>query len=131
MSIFNPWGELRAIKARLAAEEEAYLIEEAQQQADWAKKDALLGELDRKNATLRRANEKLRGQLKEADKRIDYLEKLAAKNSSLYAQETHRSAKIAKTLKEQDELVIMLHEKLAASIQRDPKTGRLLPRKGK
>jgi paraquat-inducible protein B len=131
MSIFNPWGELRAIKARLAAEEEAYLIEEAQQQADWAKKDALLGELDRKNATLRRANEKLRGQLKTADKRIDYLEKLAAKNSNLYAQETHRSAKIAKTLKEQDELVIMLHEKLAASIQRDPKTGRLLPRKGK
>jgi len=130
MSIFNPWGELRAIKARLAAEEEAYLIEEAQQQADWAKKDALLGALDRKNATLRRANEKLRGQLKTADKRIDYLEKLAAKNSNLYAQETHRSAKIAKTLKEQDELVIMLHEKLAASIQRDPKTGRLLP-KGK
>jgi len=131
MSIFNPWGELRALKARLAAEEEAYLIEEAQQQADWAKKDALLGELDRKNATLRRANEKLRGQLKTADKRIDYLEKLAAKNSGLYAAETHRSAKIAKTLKEQDELVIMLHEKLAASIQRDPKTGRLLPRKGK
>lgn len=131
MSIFNPWGELRAIKARLAAEEEAYRVEEAQQQAEWAQKDVLLGELDRKNATLRRANEKLRGQLKTADKRLDYLEKLAAKNSSLYAQETHRSAKIAKTLKEQDELVIMLHEKLAASIQRDPKTGRLLPRKGK
>jgi hypothetical protein len=130
MSIFNPWGELRALKARLAAEEEAYLIEEAQQQADWAKKDALLLELERKNATLRRANEKLRGQLKETDKRDDYLRKLAAKNSSLYAAETHRSAKLAKTLKEQDALVIMLHEKLAASVQRDPKTGRLLP-KGK
>ena len=34
MSIFNPWGELRALKARLAAEEEAYRIEEAQQQAE-------------------------------------------------------------------------------------------------
>ena len=54
MSIFNPWGELRALKARLAAEEEAYRIEEAQQQAEWARKDARLLELERYNATLRR-----------------------------------------------------------------------------
>ena len=132
MSIFNPWGELRALKARLAAEEEAYLIEEAQQQADRAKKDALMLrldammlELERKNATLRRANEKLRDQLKKANDRIEYLYKLSEKNSSLYATETHRSAKLAATLKEQDALVVMLHEKLAQAVDpRDPKTGR-------
>lgn len=60
MSIFNPWGELRALKARLAAEEEAYRIEEAQQQAEWAKKTAMMQELERANATLRRENEELR-----------------------------------------------------------------------
>lgn len=125
MSIFNPWGELRALKARLAAEEEAYVLEEAQQQADWSKKEALLLELERKNATLRRSNERLRDQLKKANDRIEYLYKLSEKNSSLYATETHRSAKLAATLKEQDALVVMLHEKLAQAVDpRDPKTGR-------
>lgn len=70
MSIFNPWGELRAIKARLAAEEEAYLIEEAQQQADWAKKDALLGDLERANATLRREQEALRNRITELNAKL-------------------------------------------------------------
>ena len=65
MSIFNPWGELRALKARLAAEEEAYRVEEAQQQAEWARKDARLLELERSNAVLRRDNEDLRRELKE------------------------------------------------------------------
>ena len=125
MSIFNPWGELRALKARLAAEEEAYVLEEAQQQADWSKKEALLLELERKNATLRCSNERLRDQLKKANDRIEYLYKLSEKNSSLYATETHRSAKLAATLKEQDALVVMLHEKLAQAVDpRDPKTGR-------
>lgn len=32
MSIFNPWGELRALKQRLAAEEAAYVTEETEQQ---------------------------------------------------------------------------------------------------
>ena len=73
MSIFNPWGELRALKARLAAEEEAYLIEEAQQQAEWAQKDALLGELQRANATLRRDNESLRETIKRLDLMISDL----------------------------------------------------------
>ena len=66
MSIFNPWGELRALKARLAAEEEAYRVEEAQQQAEWAKKNARLLELERTNAVLRRDSEELRRELKEA-----------------------------------------------------------------
>lgn len=73
MSIFNPWGELRALKARLAAEEEAYRIEEAQQQAEWAQKDALLGELQRANATLRRDNESLRETIKRLDLMISDL----------------------------------------------------------
>ncbi len=66
MSIFNPWGELRALKARLAAEEEAYRVEEAQQQAEWTKKNARLLELERTNAVLRRDSEELRRELKEA-----------------------------------------------------------------
>lgn len=32
MSIFNPWGELRALKQRLASEEASYLNEETEQQ---------------------------------------------------------------------------------------------------
>ena len=70
MSIFNPWGELRTLKARLAAEEEAYLVEEAQQQAEWAKKDARLLELERANATLRREQEKLRNRITELNEKL-------------------------------------------------------------
>jgi predicted RNase H-like nuclease (RuvC/YqgF family) len=132
MSIFNPWAEVRKLKAQLEAGYETYRVEETQQQAEWAEKAVLLEELKHKNArlrgtntTMRRANKKLRERLKEADKRNTYLRDVATKNSSLYAEETHRSAKLAKTLKEQDELVIMLHEKLAEAVDaRDPKTGR-------
>ena len=70
MSIFNPWGELRALKARLAAEEEAYRIEEAQQQADWAKKTAMMQELERANATLRREQERLRNRITELNEKL-------------------------------------------------------------
>jgi predicted RNase H-like nuclease (RuvC/YqgF family) len=132
MSIFNPWAEVRKLKAQLEAGYETYRVEETQQQAEWAEKGALLEELKHKNArlrgtntTMRRANKKLRDRLKEADKRNTYLHNVATKNSSLYAEETHRSAQLAKTLKEQDALVIMLHEKLAEAVDpRDPKTGR-------
>lgn len=37
MSILNPWGELRELKARLAAEEAAYAAEETEQQKELAK----------------------------------------------------------------------------------------------
>ena len=132
MSIFNPWGEIRRLKAQLEAGYETYRIEETQQQADWAKKGARLLELEHKNAYLRGANTRLRRakkkmgeRLKEANRHGEYLHKLATKNSSLYAEETHRNAKLVKTLKEQDALVIMLHEKLAQAVDpRDPKTGR-------
>lgn len=127
MSIFNPWGELRALKARLAAEEEAYRVEEEMQQAAWAAKQQRILELERSNATLRRNNEKLRSDLSKAKERISFLDGVASKNSSLYAQETHRSAKLAATIKDQDALIVKLHEKLAQAIDpRDPKTGRFV-----
>lgn len=127
MSIFNPWGELRALKARLAAEEEAYRVEEAQQQAEWARKDARLLELERSNATLRRNNEKLRSDLNKAKERISFLDGVASKNSSLYASETHRSARLGAIVKDQDALIVKLNEKLAKAIDpRDPKTGRFV-----
>jgi hypothetical protein len=53
MSIFNPWGEIRRLKAQLEAGYETYRIEETQQQAEWAKKGARLLELERDNADLR------------------------------------------------------------------------------
>jgi response regulator RpfG family c-di-GMP phosphodiesterase len=63
MSIFNPWAEVRKLKAQLEAGYETYRVEETQQQAEWAKKDILLKELERSNAVLRRTvtelNEKL------------------------------------------------------------------------
>ncbi len=70
MSIFNPWGELRALKARLAAEEEAYSVEEEMQQADWAKKTAMMQELERANATLRREQEMLRNRITELNEKL-------------------------------------------------------------
>lgn len=127
MSIFNPWGELRALKARLAAEEEAYRVEEEMQQAAWAAKQQRILELERSNATLRRNNEKLRSDLSKAKERISFLDGVASKNSSLYASETHRSAKLAATIKDQDALIVKLNEKLAKAIDpRDPKTGRFV-----
>ena len=99
MSIFNPWGELRALKARLAAEEEAYLVEEAQQQAEWAKKDARLLELERANATLRREQEALR----------------------------NRITDVVNKLLRADEIITDLNNKLLRAVDpRDPKTGRFV-----
>ena len=127
MSIFNPWGELRALKARLAAEEEAYRVEEEMQQAAWAAKQQRILELERSNASLRRNNEKLRSDLSKAKERISFLDGVASKNSSLYASETHRSARLGAIVKDQDALIVKLNEKLAKAIDpRDPKTGRFV-----
>ena len=172
MSIFNPWGELRALKARLAAEEEAYRVEEAQQQA-------YLDDLEKKNFNLRIDNERLSRDLKDlisnnGRRAIELERKL-----SQAAAELH---KLTKTLKSRDRMierrdaeireleraltaserkhrdalrefeglkavkvkfisqnlevialkqqVDALKDKLAGSVRRDPKTGRLLP-KGK
>ena len=63
MSIFNPWAEVRKLKAQLEEGYETYRVEETQQQAEWAKKDILLKALGRENENLRRniteLNEKL------------------------------------------------------------------------
>ena len=70
MSIFNPWAEVRKLKAQLEAGYETYRIEETQQQAEWAKKGARLLELERDNAALRRELSSLSG----AAKKISRLE---------------------------------------------------------
>jgi chromosome segregation ATPase len=89
MSIFNPWGEIRRLKAQLEAGYETYRIEETQQQADWAKKEARLLELERENADLRRNRQALNAR------------------------------------------ILQLLNQLDTAVLRDPKTGRLMPRKGK
>jgi chromosome segregation ATPase len=89
MSIFNPWGEIRRLKAQLEAGYETYRIEETQQQAEWAQKGARLLELERENADLRRNRQALNAR------------------------------------------ILQLLTQLDTAILRDPKTGRLMPRKGK
>lgn len=172
MSIFNPWGELRALKARLAAEEEAYRVEEAQQQA-------YLDDLEKKNFNLRIDNERLSRDLKDLISNNGHRAIELESKLSQAAAETH---KLTKALKSRDRMidrrdaeireleraltaserkhrdalrefeglkavkvkfmsqnlevialkqqVEALKDKLAGSVRRDPKTGRLLP-KGK
>lgn len=70
MSIFNPWAEVRKLKAQLEAGYETYRVEETQQQAEWAKKDILLKALGRDNQNLRATITELKDQLaKTADPR--------------------------------------------------------------
>jgi response regulator RpfG family c-di-GMP phosphodiesterase len=66
MSIFNPWAEVRKLKAQLEAGYETYRVEETQQQAEWAKKDILLKELGRDNQKLRKEITELKEQLSKA-----------------------------------------------------------------
>jgi response regulator RpfG family c-di-GMP phosphodiesterase len=66
MSIFNPWAEVRKLKALLDAGYETYRVEETQQQAEWAKKDILLKELGRDNQKLRATITELKEQLDKA-----------------------------------------------------------------
>lgn len=64
MSIFNPWAEVRKLKAQLEAGYETYRIEETQQQAEWAEKDIMLKALGRENQRLRRELSNLSGPAK-------------------------------------------------------------------
>ena len=73
MSIFNPWAEVRKLKAQLEAGYETYRIEETQQQAEWAKKDILLSKLKEANVKLHNENVKL-SSLSGAAKKISKLE---------------------------------------------------------
>jgi response regulator RpfG family c-di-GMP phosphodiesterase len=66
MSIFNPWAEVRKLKAQLEAGYETYRVEETQQQAEWAEKAVLLEELEHKNARLRGTITELKEQLAKA-----------------------------------------------------------------
>jgi DNA repair exonuclease SbcCD ATPase subunit len=154
MSIFNPWGEIRRLKAQLEAGYETYRIEETQQQADWAKKEARLLELERENEKLRRELSSLSGPAK----KISKLESNLKRRAGVVERRNNEIKSLKRMLRELREkyqttfavhgeaannmgkLKILctnlkvenyeLKKKLAASIQRDPKTGRLMPRKG-
>jgi DNA repair exonuclease SbcCD ATPase subunit len=154
MSIFNPWGEIRRLKAQLEAGYETYRIEETQQQADWAKKDILLKALGRENEKLRRELSSLSG----AAKKISKLESNLKRRAGVVERRNNEIKSLKRMLRELREkyqttfavrgeaannmglLKILctnlkvenyeLKKKLAVSIQRDPKTGRLMPRKG-
>jgi uncharacterized membrane protein YqiK len=64
MSVFNPWAEVRKLKAQLEAGYETYRVEETQQQAEWAKKEVRLHKLERDNADLRYALEQANANLR-------------------------------------------------------------------
>jgi response regulator RpfG family c-di-GMP phosphodiesterase len=66
MSIFNPWAEVRKLKAQLEAGYETYRVEETQQQEEWAKKDIMLKALGRENQRLRATITDLKEQLAKA-----------------------------------------------------------------
>lgn len=66
MSIFNPWAEVRKLKAQLEAGYETYRVEETQQQAEWAKKDIMLKALGRENQRLRATITELNKKLAQA-----------------------------------------------------------------
>ena len=161
MSIFNPWGEIRRLKAQLEAGYETYRIEETQQQADWAKKDILLSKLKEANVKLHNENVKLRRELSSlsgAAKKISKLESNLKRRAGVVERRNNEIKSLKRMLRELREkyqttfavrgeaannmglLKILctnlkvenyeLKKQLAASIQRDPKTGRLMPRKG-
>lgn len=154
MSIFNPWGEIRRLKAQLEAGYETYRIEETQQQAEWAQKGARLLELERENAdlrcelavlsdpanTIKKLERKLKGCAVVVARRNDeikalkrMLREIREKYHTTFGNHGEASHNLGRlkilctNLKVEN---YELKKKLAASIQRDPKTGRLMPRKG-
>jgi chromosome segregation ATPase len=185
MSIFNPWGEIRRLKAQLEAGYETYRIEETQQQADWAKKGARLIELERENADLRRELSSLSG----AAKKISKLESNLKRRAGVVERRNNEIKSLKRMLRELREKyqttfavhgeaannmgklkilctnlkvenyelkkkgarlielegenadlrrnrqalnarILQLLNQLDTAVLRDPKTGRLLPRKG-
>jgi chromosome segregation ATPase len=185
MSIFNPWGEIRRLKAQLEAGYETYRIEETQQQADWAKKGARLIELERENADLlcelavlsdpakkisklesnlkrragvveRRNNEikSLKRMLRELREKYqttfavhgeaaNNMGKLKILCTNLKVENYELKKKEARLLELEREnadlrrnrqalnaRILQLLNQLDTAVLRDPKTGRLLPRKG-
>jgi DNA repair exonuclease SbcCD ATPase subunit len=153
MSIFNPWAEVRKLKAQLEAGYETYRVEETQQQAEWAKKSILLEELKRDNAALRRELSNLSAPAK----KISRLESNLKRRAGVVERRNNEIKSLKRMLRELREkynttfavrgeaannmglLKILctnlkvenyeLKKQLAASIQRDPKTGRLITRK--
>ncbi len=96
MSIFNPWAEVRKLKAQLEAGYETYRIEETQQQADWAKKGARLRELERDNAALRRELSSLSG----AAKKISRLESNLKRRAGVVERRNNDIKSLKKMLRE-------------------------------
>ncbi|MCH9838337.1 hypothetical protein K0U83_21935 [bacterium] len=153
MSIFNPWAEVRRLKAQLEAGYETYRVEETQQQAEWAEKAVLLEELKRDNAALRRELSNLSAPAK----KISRLESNLKRRAGVVERRNNEIKSLKRMLRELREkynttfavrgeaannmglLKILctnlkvenyeLKKQLAASIQRDPKTGRLITRK--
>lgn len=153
MSIFNPWAEVRKLKAQLEAGYETYRVEETQQQAEWAEKDIMLKALGRENQRLRRELSNLSGPAK----KISRLESNLKRRAGVVERRNNEIKSLKRMLRELREkyhttfavrgeaannmglLKILctnlkvenyeLKKQLAASIQRDPKTGRLMTRK--
>jgi DNA repair exonuclease SbcCD ATPase subunit len=96
MSIFNPWGEIRRLKAQLEAGYETYRIEETQQQADWAKKDILLKALGRENEKLRRELSSLSG----AAKKISKLESNLKRRAGVVERRNNEIKSLKRMLRE-------------------------------
>lgn len=112
MSILNPWGELKALKTRLAAEEAAYVAEETEQQRVWAAKEA---ELDK----LRKTVNELRADKRKADKT---LRDWSALISDLRGHVAKLKIDCASLSARNHELTTTLSN----SVRRDPVTGRYL-----
>lgn len=121
MSIFNPWAEVRRLKAQLEAGYETYRVEETQQQAEWAKKAVLLEELERINTILRRENYDMLKRVAELKKKEARLLKLERDNFDLITELAVRGH----VIEQRNNDIKSLKEQLAKAVDpRDPKTGR-------
>jgi DNA repair exonuclease SbcCD ATPase subunit len=96
MSIFNPWAEVRKLKAQLEAGYETYRVEETQQQAEWAEKGARLLELERDNADMRRELSSLSG----AAKKISRLESNLKRRAGVVERRNNDIKSLKKMLRE-------------------------------